>query len=1264
MADTELILSAIRNDKEYKDIVYELEKQKKFKNKLPIMAQGLCDGSLEAFMAAICRDISDIAIIGEKEKAVIITGDEKTAAKLQNSLAGFFDVDRVLNYPKKDFIFMNIGSLSNPFEYDRINTLKKISDGNFDVVITTLDAALQYTIPKDKLRGFSYTLEFGGNILEQTGSKNLTEFYDKLVTMGYSRAEAVEETGKFSVRGGIIDIFPPSEEYPIRLELFGEEIDSMGIFDPLTQRRIENIKKFMITPAVEVILDANARERCIEMLEGLIGGKANKNINIDEGVTDRLGFELDSFRNGEDINSKDRFISHVYAENECLLDFFDKDSTTMFIIESPKIRERQKVVETILTETVVDLIEKGYIDGKNARYSQTLEDFEIYMTMYKTIIADTFVSGLNIQLAGLFSFSTRSSPHLSEGFNILKDDLASFSSSGYKSIVFLNSDAGIKSLSDTLTDSEIKHIITDIDKYSDITSMPDGLVIIIKTPKSLYKDTAVLCDVQGFELPKQKFVLITDNNFTSASTSNININNANKAGDVSYGAARMRSGRVNSASKKLQSQRQRIMSYTDLSLGDYVVHANHGIGIYAGIERLDVSGGVQKDFIKIKYQGEDVLYVPCNQLDMVSKFIGARSLGEDSVVKLSKMGSSNWQKTKARVKAAAKDLAGELIKLYAQRQLKKGYAFSEETEWQKDFESLFEYTETDDQLTSINQIKEDMQKQYPMDRLLCGDVGFGKTEVALRAVFKCVADSKQAAVLVPTTILAWQHYQTIISRFREFPMKIEMLSRFRSRKEQEEIIKKLRTGQVDIIVGTHRIVQKDIKFSDLGLLVVDEEQRFGVSHKEKLKQLAENIDVLTLTATPIPRTLNMALSGIRDMSVIEEAPQNRIPVQTYIFEYDENIIAEAIKNELRRNGQVFYLHNRVDTIEQTAIKVAKLAEGARIGIAHGKMDETSLSKVWQDMVSGNIDILVCTTIIESGIDIPDANTLIVENADKLGLSQLHQIRGRIGRSSRRAFAYLTYPKNKVLTEIATKRLQAIREYTEFGAGFKIAMRDLEIRGAGNLLGSEQHGQMEAVGYDLYVKILEKAVNEEKKKFELIKNLENDGEYEVSEIQELLAKRSDGELEPTECLVDVAVDAFIPNKYIESDILRVEIYKRIAAIETHEDAFDLKDELIDRFGNIPVSTENLVDIALIRNSACAEYIDSIVNKDRKAVIMYLSVLAKPNGIKVLEKWTIAAAKLNGRLMLSMGQKPHVTYYLQNGESIITALKEIFKVLKET
>ena len=1275
MVYTDLILSAIRSDKEYKNLIYELSKLKKQKiqnERFPIVAQGLCDGSLETFAAAVCNDIN--------EKALIVVSDEKTAAKLQNSMLNFFG--KVYVYPKKDFIFMGMENINNPFEHERMKILSKVLNGNFDVVITTLDAMLQYTLPCEKLKEYSVDIKIGETI------KDLDMFLNKLVRAGYKRADIVEEPARFSVRGGIIDIFSPSEEYPVRIELFGDEIDAMGIFDPLTQRRIENIKEFKVIPATETVLDEKSRENCINLLENLVKSK-----KTEQNVIDRLYFEIDSLKNNEEISSKDRFISCIYDidKKSCLIDYFDPDDIILFMNESVKINEKQKASEQIMTETVIDLIEKGYIDGKNADYGVSLEDFNISRLDFKTIICDTFVSGLDMRLSGLYSFTTRQSPHFSEGFTILKEDLESYSSSGYKIAVFLDSDAGIRSFSDYLNDSGIKYILPDAkdinNKYSDIENLPAGFAAIIKTPKIEYKNNNILFDLQGFELPKQKFVLITDSQ-------------SDKRAEA---LKRQRSRNVQeSGGRYAKTARQKLMSYTDLSVGDYVVHNNYGIGRFLGIERLTVSGGVQKDFIKIQYLGTDILYVPCNQLDLVSKYIGAGS--EDSMVRLSKMGGPAWNKAKTKAKSAARDIAKQLIKLYAARQNKQGYAFAPDTEWQKDFESLFEYAETDDQLICSDQIKDDMMCSVPMDRLLCGDVGFGKTEVALRAVFKCVSESKQAAILVPTTILAWQHYQTILSRFREFPVKIDFLSRFKSKKEQEAVIKKLRAGTIDIIIGTHRIIQKDIKFKDLGLLIVDEEQRFGVAHKEKLKQLAENIDVLTLTATPIPRTLNMALSGIRDMSVIEEAPHDRIPVQTYIFEYDENVITEAVKNEIRRGGQVFYLHNRVETIEQKAYKLAEICGGdIKIGVAHGQMDEESLSKVWRNMLDGEIDVLVCTTIIESGIDIPDANTLIVEDADRLGLAQLHQIRGRVGRSNRRAYAYFTYPKHKVLSEISAKRLTAIREYTEFGSGFKIAMRDLEIRGAGNLLGAEQHGQMDAVGYDLYVKILERAVSEEKRKLKLRQKYglsddyddTDDGEdYDEynddagislnppfpkgesggtpqgdfnpqslrdSSFEKEAFTRLSADPDPTECLVDVAVDAFIPNRYIESELTRIEIYKKIAAVENKDDADDLKDELLDRFGDIPKPVANLIDIALIRNCACLEFIDSIENKDQKSIIIYSKILAQEYGRKMLEKWTIAASKMNGRLLLSMGQKPHVAYFLKDGENVIDCLKNIMNVL---
>ena len=1242
------MLSAIKSEKEYKNLAYELGKLQREKERLPIVAQGLCEGSLETFTAAICRDLN--------QKALIVAHDEKTAAKLRYAMLNFFG--GVYVYPKKDFVFMGMENANNPFEHERMKILSKVINGDFDVVITTPDAMLQYTLPGEKLIDYSIELKIGSVI------KDINSFLAQLSAAGYKRAEIVEEPARFSVRGGIIDIFSPSENYPVRLELFGDEIDAMGIFDPLTQRRLENIKEFTIIPAAEIVFDEKSRQNCVAVLEKLIKGKT-----ADQAISDRLAFEMDLLKSGEDISSKDKFISIVYGpeKKECLLDYFAPDSTVLFIYESAKANEKQKAAGQIMSEITVDLIEKGYIDGKNAEYMATFEDFLAMRQKFKTLLCDAFVSGMDqMKLSGLYTFATRQSPHLSEGFAALRDDLERYSDSGYRAAVLLESEAGIKSFSDYLEDFEIKHIVVEpadlAGKYANLENLPAGYAAVIKTPriggaKTDSPEQGMPFDLQGFELPKQKFALINESHAENRAQ-----------------GPKKRSMHGEAPGKYSKTPRQKLMAYTDLSVGDYVVHNNYGIGKFMGIERLIVSGGVQKDYIKIQYLGTDILFVPCNQLDLVSKYIGAGS--EEGTVKLSKMGGPAWTRAKTRAKSAARDIAKQLIKLYAARQSKKGHAFGGDVEWQKDFESLFEYAETDDQLICTEQIKEDMMRPVPMDRLLCGDVGFGKTEVALRAVFKCVSESKQAAILVPTTILAWQHYQTILSRFREFPVKIDFLSRFKPKKEQEAVVKKLKSGAIDIIIGTHRIIQKDIQFHDLGLLVVDEEQRFGVAHKEKLKQLAENIDVLTLTATPIPRTMNMALSGIRDMSVIEEAPRDRLPVQTYIFEYDENVVAEAVKNEIRRGGQVFYLHNRVETIEQKALRLGEICgEEVKIGVAHGQMDEGALSNVWRSMLDGGIDVLVCTTIIESGIDIPDANTLIVEDADRLGLAQLHQIRGRVGRSNRRAYAYFTYPKQKVLSEISAKRLTAIREYTEFGSGFKIAMRDLEIRGAGNLLGAEQHGQMDSVGYDLYVRILEKAVAEEKKKLKLMQKYgisEEDFESAAAGLDDDLPedqkaraaafqKGADYEPEATECLIDIAVDAFIPKGYIESELLRIEIYKRIAAVENKEDADDLLDELLDRFGEIPKPAANLIDIALIRNSACAELIDSIENKDSKSIIMYSGVLAKPYGKKSLEKWTIAASRMNGRLFLSMGEKPHVSYFLKGGENIIDSLKAIMEVL---
>ena len=672
-----------------------------------------------------------------------------------------------------------------------------------------------------------------------------------------------------------------------------------------------------------------------------------------------------------------------------------------------------------------------------------------------------------------------------------------------------------------------------------------------------------------------------------------------------------------SRKKPAKAKKGGIKNISDLNVGDYVVHVSHGIGIFEGIVKRDIHG-VVKDYIKIRYAGSDMLFVPVTQLDLVTKYIGGK---EDSVVKLNKLNSAEWAKTRARVKKAVKDMADELIKLYAKREAAQGYAFGPDTDWQNDFERRFPYDETDDQLRCIQEIKDDMEKPSPMDRLLCGDVGFGKTEVAIRAAFKCVMDGKQCAVLVPTTILAWQHYQTFRKRMEGFPVKVDILSRFRTPREQEQVLEELRRGQVDIVVGTHRLVQKDVKFKDLGLCIIDEEQRFGVKHKESFKEMRNNVDVLTLSATPIPRTLNMAMSGIRDMSTIEEAPQDRQPVQTYVMEHDWGILVQAISKELRRGGQVFYLHNRVDTIDRCAATIQQFLPDATVVVAHGKMSEEQLSKVWKRLLDHEIDILVCTTIIETGVDVSNCNTLIIEDADRLGLSQLYQIRGRVGRSSRRAFAYLTVTKGKALTDVATKRLEAIREFTTFGSGFRIAMRDLEIRGAGNILGAQQHGHMEAVGYEMYLKMLSEAV--------------------------AVAKGEKPEVQNTECLVDIRIGAHIPEDYIESLPQRIDIYKKIASVENEKDASDIIDELIDRFGTPPEAVKGLVDVSLLRNMAAGLGIREISQRTD-------SLLFYPETVDMQAASRLAAG-LKGRVMLNAGAKPYLAVKVAKGEKPVDTMR---------
>ena len=871
----------------------------------------------------------------------------------------------------------------------------------------------------------------------------------------------------------------------------------------------------------------------------------------------------------------------LYDRTATLLDYFSLNDTLVFVSEFHKGKERIRTTQWQWAEDVKEYLEEGVLCRGLDTYSGDWIYIQSQLEKRSTVCLEAFVRGTyEVPVRTLLNITARQLSVWGGSIALLEEDLQAMQSSGLTCIVLGGTE---KTASNIATDLKEKGL--SVVYMPDMSEIPDKGVIITTGTLSA-----------GMEFPAAGFGIITHGRHTGKAA----------------------------AKKRKNKHAQELYSLSELTVGDYIVHASHGIGVFEGIHKINMQG-VVKDYIKVRYAKKDTLYVPVTQLDLVSKYIGPR---EDATVKLSKLGGQDWQKTKARVRAAVKDMAKELIRLYAQRMQAKGHAFSPDTEWQRDFEAHFEFEETEDQLRCIKEIKHDMELSSPMDRLLCGDVGFGKTEVALRAAFKCVSDSCQCALLVPTTILAWQHYQNISKRMEGFPVRIELLSRFRTPKQQEDILKRLKRGEIDMIVGTHRLVSKDVQFHNLGLLIVDEEQRFGVAQKERLKDSYKNVDVLTLSATPIPRTLNMALSGIRDMSVIEEAPHDRHPVQTYVLEHDQGIICDAIRRELRRGGQAYYLHNNVESIERVAASLQNQIPEAKVGFAHGKMTESELSEIWRKLLEQEIDVLVCTTIIETGVDVPNVNTLIIENADCMGLSQLHQIRGRVGRSSRRAYAYFTFTRNKILTEVAQKRLSAIREFTEFGSGFKIAMRDLEIRGAGNILGGEQHGHMETVGYDLYLKLLGEAVKMEK------------GELPSAPVD-------------NECLVDMQVQAHIPERYIENLSQRLDIYRRIAGIKNQDDALDVLDELTDRFGKPPVSVQGLIDIALLRNMASQIGIFEVKQRDD-----YIMLYREPMNMEFLEP---LIKILKGRVKLSAGNKPYVSVKVTGKETPLQTLKQVLEIL---
>ncbi|MCL2152455.1 MAG: transcription-repair coupling factor [Oscillospiraceae bacterium] len=1141
----------------------------------PAVVSGLAEIH-RAHLAAAIRAVT-------MRPVAVICSAEDEAERLAKDIAPL-TMEQALTLNVREFTFHSAEVVSRQIEQSRIGVLNSMVNNIAPIVVMSISGALQRTIPPDKLSDVSFNLKTGGTY-------DLDEITESLVMCGYSRSEQVEGPGQFALRGGILDFFSPAHSEPVRCEFFGDEIDSMGFFNVSSQRRTESLNNSRITPVAEVLPSLYSGDNgtgataLADELDKLIA-RLEKHRTVNPTLIKHIADDIDKLRSGRSFPAADRYIELIFSMATAL-NYLHED-TIIIVCEPVRVKERATGFFKLLAEDSVSLLESGELESGLVRFAEDWDGFLYRMDDFPVIMADSFTgSSYPLRPRMMINISTKRLPSYCGSMETAAADIAHYRESGFRTVILCQDKRRAALLREYL--EELK-IVSALD-YA-LASLPDfGQCMITVGELSA-----------GMEYPGIKLAVITEGQMIAQATPR----------------------RVKKYKEK--TGRERLQSFTDLSPGDLVVHDQHGIGRFVGFFKLPVDG-VEKDYIKISYAGTDSLYVPATQLDMVAKYIGGivEAEGEEGgrgVVKLSKLGGTEWTKAKTKAKTAAKEMARELIKLYSQRQRIAGHRFPPDTVWQTEFEGRFGYQETDDQLKCTQEIKVDMERAVPMDRLLCGDVGYGKTEVAFRAVMKCVLGGYQAAILVPTTVLAQQHYVTSMRRFAGYPVNIEVLSRFRSPAQIKRALRDIETGGIDFVIGTHRLLQKDVKFKKLGLLVVDEEQRFGVSHKERLKDIAKQVDVLTLSATPIPRTLNMALSGIRDMSTIEEPPQSRRSVQTYVMEHDWGVLCDAIRREISRGGQVYYLHNRIETIERVTVRLSEMLEGVSLAVAHGKMDEDSLSDVMERMTAGEIQILVCTTIIESGIDIPNVNTLIVEDADKLGLAQLHQIRGRVGRSPRRAYAYLTFRRGKALTEVAEKRLSAIREFAEFNSGFKIAMRDLEIRGAGSLLGAEQSGHMISVGYDMYLKLLEEAVLEEK---------------------------GDKRPKRAECPADLNVSAAIPDKYVPSGQQRMDLYRRIALIRSEEDSNEMLTELIDRYGNPPEQVIALVSIAMLRSEASLVGITEISQKDGWLRLK----LAKFNIESISNLY--AVPEYNHRVKVLAGTEPAIALKLKSSAVVDEAVK---------
>ena len=1106
---------------EYTDMKQDLDQ-----GKGPVQISGVTDSQKVHVMHELSKD---------NPWRLVVTYDDTRAKEIFDDFS-YFEPNTWL-YPARDLLFYSSDIHGNLLTRQRMQVFKHLLEDEGGVVVTTVDGLMDHLLPLSMIKESCLNIMVGQTL-------DMEEIKHLLTGMGYERMGQVDGMGQFSVRGGILDVFPLTEEVPVRIELWGDEVDSIRSFDAESQRSIQQMDEVTIYPAAELILTKEHIEEGILCLEAdekkqEKAFRDQKKPEEAQRIRRAVGELVESLKEGFDVQTLDAYIRYFCKDTVSFLDYMKEVGAKVTLVSSAtetgkqaaglalildepqRMKEKAETVETEFRESMSHRLEQGYILPGQADL----------LFASKTVLAEChtphsiFMTGLDQRLPGMtvkakYSLTGKNLNSYQNSFEILIKDLTKWKKDGYRVVLLSASRTRASRLAGDLREYDLRAFCPED------AGRPVAPGEILVTYGKLHK---------GFEYPLIKFVVITE-------------------GDM-FGVEKRKKKR-----KKYNYEGKKISSFSELSVGDYVVHESHGLGIYKGIEKIE-QDHVIKDYIKVEYGDGGNLYLPATRLEGIQKYAGA----DAKVPKLNKLGGTEWTKTKTKVRTAVREIAKELVELYAARQDAEGFQYGPDTVWQKEFEEMFPYDETDDQLTAIDDTKRDMESKKIMDRLICGDVGYGKTEIALRAAFKAVQEEKQVVYLVPTTILAQQIYNTFVQRMKDFPVRVDMMSRFRTPGEMKKTVEGLKKGYVDIIIGTHRVLSKDVQFKNLGLLIVDEEQRFGVTHKEKIKQLQKNVDVLTLTATPIPRTMHMSLIGIRDMSVLEEAPQDRQPIQTFVCEYNEEMVREAINRELARGGQVYYVYNRVQSIADMANTIQKLVPDANVGFAHGQMKKRELEKIMYGFINGEIDVLVSTTIIETGLDISNVNTMIIHDSDQMGLSQLYQLRGRVGRSNRTSYAFLMYRRNKMLKEVAEKRLHAIREFTEMGSGFKIAMRDLEIRGTGNLLGAEQSGHMESVGYDLYCKMLAEAVQEAK---------------------------GIAPAEAFETTIDLNVSAYIPDSYISNESLKLDTYKRIAAIENKEEYEDMTEELTDRFGEPPKNVQNLLAVAELKALAHCAYVTEL------------------------------------------------------------------------